>query len=51
MAKDLGYLAATSENLGAELPIMNAARAVFEMGKNDGLAALDIAGIAHRYTT
>lgn len=51
VAKDLGYLAATSENLGAELPIMNAARAVFEMGKNDGLAALDIAGIAHRYTT
>lgn len=51
VAKDLGYLADTSENLGTELPIMNAARTVFQTGKNDGLAALDIAGIARRYTT
>lgn len=50
VAKDLDYLAAASAHLGTELPIMTAARAVFQTGRDDGFAALDIAGIARRYT-
>ena len=49
VAKDLAYLAETSTTLGVDVPIMEAARAVFENGVNDGLAELDIAGIARRY--
>ena len=51
VAKDLDYLADTSGDLGTDLPIMNTARAVFRSGTSDGLAALDIAGIARRYTS
>lgn len=51
VAKDLGYLTETSQRLGADMPIMQAAWTVFANGANEGLAELDIAGIARCYET
>lgn len=49
VAKDLGYLARSSADLGAPLPLLDTARQVFEQGVADDLGDLDIAGIARRY--
>ena len=49
VAKDLGYLDIAAEAVGADLPMMRRARAVFDAGADGAQAALDIAGIADRY--
>lgn len=49
VAKDLGYLVDASGDLGAAVPMVEAARAAFERARDDDLGDLDIAGIACSY--
>lgn len=49
VAKDLGYLVDASVDLGAAVPMVEAARAAFERARDDDLGDLDIAGIASSY--
>lgn len=49
VAKDLGYLVDASGDLGAAVPMVEAARAAFERARDDDLGDLDIAGIASSY--
>ncbi|MEM1334111.1 MAG: NAD(P)-dependent oxidoreductase [Actinomycetota bacterium] len=49
VVKDLGYLTETSADVGADVPIMAAARRVFERGASSGNGDLDISGIARSY--
>jgi 3-hydroxyisobutyrate dehydrogenase len=49
VAKDVRYLAALAEQLGANVPVANAARAIYAQAAEEGYGALDISGVAERY--
>lgn len=49
VAKDLAYLGAAAGDVGADVPLMTAAAAVFAEGAQGPTADLDIAGIASLY--
>lgn len=49
VAKDFGYLQGLSEDLAADMPVAAAAGSVYASARDEGLAELDIAGVARRY--
>ncbi len=49
VAKDLRYLALTANEVGAQVPLIDAAAKVFSTGANGAQSDLDIAGIASVY--
>lgn len=51
VAKDLGYLTATADELGAPVPLSGTAREIYGRGAEGDQRDLDIAGIAATYRT